>query len=448
MKNIHTLFVTLLLLTANMLTGQAFWATHLPPFTDTLGTYDVEVTNANTAWFLCQRGASGGAEVGRTTDGGVTFYAGTLPLNGIPYTPCMTSTDENTAYVMALQDFGNSVTLKTTDGGQSWQNTNTPWDPVVSWPDFIHAFSPAKICQIGDPRDGEFEIYTTGSGGVGWGRVPGANIPDPLAGEFGWNNCGDFAGNHIWFGTNLGRVYHSANAGLSWEVAQTPLSGVIGGISFADENNGIVAGLYFFEDSITTPLFKTADGGVTWSAITLPISEPYHFYGAPGCVKGTPNIVAGVYTNPPVLGKNQTWLSTDRGDTWKQISDGEIIGWPTFYSPTVGWAGEWGETHPTRVFSYSGSPLVGLFRANQLDVTVSLSPNPAAEMLRLEVRGLDAGDYWLLLNDAQGRLVQKTIVTTAADISQSLDLSGLPGGVFNLTITGATGMVTKQVVKY
>lgn len=457
MKTFSTILLTLLLPIFAQAQAQAqvqsrspVWAAYTP-FTDTLGTCDVEVTNANTAWFLTVN-LDKKAQVARTTDGGATFNVSDLPLQGTatPFTPCMTSADESTAFVMALQNWGNAVTLKTTDGGQTWQNTYTPWDPGVSYPDYIHAFSPTKICQIGDPRNGEYEIYNTLDDGLSWARVDTTNIPAPLPGEYGYNNSGDVVGSHIWFGTNMGRLYHSSDYGYTWEVAPTPLNGV-GGLAFSDENNGIVAGVYGLEDSVTTRLFRTTDGGANWSEITLPISEVYHYYGVPAYIKGTATIVAGVYTNPQPNGKNQTWVSKDRGDTWTPVSDGEMIGWPTYYSSTIGWAGEWGpftpSIHSTRVFKYIGDPLVGLFSPKQLDAEVTLSPNPASDVLRVNVQAQEAGDFWIMLNDTQGKLIKKETSSGISEFEKTLEIKNLPAGTYTLTVSSAKGSLMRKFVK-
>lgn len=441
-----TLLLSLALLTSLNLHAQTW--TSYSPFPDSTGIYDVEITDANTAWFVAFGGTPNVAQVARTTDGGATFNVSELPLTGTPFAPCITSTDASTAYIMALQDWGNAVTLKTTDGGQSWQNVNTPWDPAVSWPDYMHAFSPAKICLIGDPRNGDFEIYTTANGGFVWTPVPGANIPDPLPGEFGFNNCGDAAGNHIWFGTNAGRLYHSTDAGNSWAAVQTPLP-VIGALNFADADHGIISGFYGDPtDTLSTPMFKTDDGGATWTEVTLPVGEIYHVYGVPAYLKGSSILVAGVYTNPEFYGKNQTWISYDRGDSWTQVSDGEIIGWPEFYSSTVGWAGEWGPVdHASRVFKYAGSPLVGLLSPQALDARITLSPNPVAEQLNVRVKIDQPSDFVLLLNDAQGRLIRRLEVSGTAELRQTIDMAALPAGVYVLTVSTPSGALSRQVSK-
>ncbi|MCC6752721.1 MAG: hypothetical protein IT266_01925 [Saprospiraceae bacterium] len=337
------------------------WQTFTPPFRDTLGIYDIIAKGSQTAWFLGFRfGEENTAQIAGTVDGGASFNVVDIPIAGVPYTPCMAITGDSTLYVMALQNWGNAVTLKSTDGGKNWVDTKTPWDPTVSWPDYIHAFSDSLILQIGDPRDGEFEIYRSKDAGASWTRIDGAEIPDPRSGEFGFNNCGDHSGSHIWFGTNQGRLYHSADAGSSWEAIQTPIDG-LGGLSFSDEDHGIIVGTYGIVDSVQTLAFVTEDGGRNWTEISIPVGTIYHYYGVPFYFKNSSVIVATTYTNPQLFGVNQTWVSFDRGANWILYSEGEIAAWPEFTSSRNGWAGEFGPIlpgEPTKVFRYVGQALV------------------------------------------------------------------------------------------
>lgn len=163
--------------------------------------------------------------------------------------------------------------------------------------------------------------------------MPGANIPNPLPGEIGFNNTGDVLDNTIWFGTSEGRIFRSQNAGLTWLVAQTPLPAVTN-VSFSDANNGLVA----VSDLHTTTIAHTADGGTVWTDIT-PISGEFRLLGIE-YIPNTPFILIGITKNSILSGPFETWLCPDRGTTWQQISSGEIIGWPTFLDGNTGWAGE------------------------------------------------------------------------------------------------------------
>jgi photosystem II stability/assembly factor-like uncharacterized protein len=248
--------------------------------------------------------------------------------------------------------------------------------------------------------------------------------------------------------TNRGRVYHSSNAGYNWDVTQTPLD-ALGAISFSDVNHGVVT--YWGVQDGSDHLLSTSDGGATWEDLSLPIAEDYHFYGIPAYLKGTSFLVAGVYTGDPLVGNNQTWVSKDHGNTWTQISEGEIIGWPAFNSPTNGWAGEWGPIiptdHTTRVFKYNGGPLVGIFSPESLNAEVSIGPNPATEWVQLDINGTEPEDYWILLNDLHGRLVQKFEVKSATRYSHTFQLGSLPAAPYMITVSNKKGSSSWPIMK-
>lgn len=447
------LFIFLALFTAINLSAQ--WVSFTPAFPDTIGIVDVEVVSPSIIWAVGVRlgvsdslytfGAGNETYYTVTQDGGATWKTGTVPMGPTPFIANLAATDAGTAYVIGLSNFAEAKTLKTVDGGTTWQVQSSNWDQAISWPDYIHAFSPAKACVIGDPRNGEFEIYNTFNAGQVWQPVAGSNIPDPLPGEFGYNNVGAAVGNTIWFGTSSGRVYRSKNSGGLWEASQTPLP-AIGYISFADSNNGIVTG-GIVPGSIVR-MYNTADGGDTWTEISIvPHGGHFSLFGAT-CIPGEQHLLIGITTESLLSGPNETWISPDRGNSWQQVSSGEIIGWPTFLDKTNGWAGEYQQlSHPTKLFKYSGNPLSGLLTSATLDGTVAIFPNPTADFAEVTVQQTVPSACWCLLNDINGHLLRKFNIAPTAKFSQKVDLTGLPAGTYFITITNEKGSITKQVIK-
>ncbi len=445
----------LLSLLAPVLLSAQAWTTYTPPFGDTIGIADIEVVNENIIWAVGLRygvddslyyyGVGNETYYAVTADGGATWKTGTVPMGPTPFIAGMTATDAGQALVIGLENFGNAKTLKTLDGGTTWTASANNW---ASWPDYIHAFTPAKMCVIGDPRNGEFEIYTSFNAGQVWQPVPGSNIPDPLPGEFGYNNVGDAIGNTIWFGTNVGRIYRSQNSGGSWEVFSTPLGNSFGAMVFSDENNGLATTGYGFASG--AQMYRTTDGGTTWTQLNnLPYNGAYLNFGTAAYIHGEPYIVQGLApgTHSNLTGPYETWISPDRGDTWQQVSTGELIGWPTFIDSTVGWAGEFQQlSHPTRLYKYSGSPLVGLFTPEQLDAQITLSPNPAADVVKIKVQAREAGDFWILLNDHSGKLIRKETVQGQAEFEQTFDIQSFPAGQYTITVSGKEGSVTRKLI--
>lgn len=459
MKILSPFILTILLACTHQLQAQnqTPWKTHVPGFGDTIGIADIHVVSKDVIWAVGVRygvddslyyfGVGNETYFALTTNGGATWKTGTVPMGPTPFIATITATDAGQALVIGLENFGNAKTLKTVDGGTTWQVTPNNWDPVASWPDYIHAFTPAKMTVIGDPRNGEFEIYNTLNAGQVWQPVPGGNIPDPLPGEFGYNNVGAAVGNTIWFGTNLGRIYRSTNSGISWEVFTTPLGATFGSLAFSDTNNGLISRGYGVTSG--AKMFRTGDGGSTWTELTnLPYAGDFFTFGIASYIPNEPFLVQGLTPGGNLTGPYETWISPDRGDTWQQISTGEIIGWPTFLNASVGWAGEFQQlSHPTRLYEYTGSPLVGLFSPNTLQAQISLSPNPASDVLRIQVQDAIAGDYWLLLNDMRGQLIKKITVTNVGDFTEEMTLRGLPAGSYLLTVTGRSGSMMRKVEK-
>ena len=459
-----TLFLPFaLLLSFNFSSAQSFfsdpmWTAYTPPFPDTVGIVDIHVVSENVIWAVGVPFAvddtffhdfTGDITYSAlTTDGGDNWSIHTVPMGDNPFVTNITATDGSTAWVAGLDDSGDSKVLKTTDGGATWIDTDAPFDPNNSWVNYVHAFSSTDIIALGDPIDDEFEIYKSSDGGQTWNKVPDTNIPGAND-EFGLNNRADAVGDHIWFGTNDGRVYRSANRGLNWQASSTNTYSMVA-MSFSDANNGVIADQLTFHpypDGLEANIYHTADGGMTWTNITPPLGN--HAIRITGIeyVPDSAAIVMGISDTSVLTGPFSTWVSLDRGMYWMQVSTGENIVWPTFLNAAVGWAGESQPVdHKTQLFKHN-PPLVGLFSPNQLVAEVSVLPNPASDEVRVHVQARETGDFWVLLNDAQGRLIKKETEDGVSEFDKTFEIKNLPAGTYTLTVTGAKGSLTRKLVK-
>ncbi len=155
---------------------------------------------------------------------------------------------------------------KTTNGGTTWaRQTTASFTNASSFADVVYFWNANTGYCMGDPINGEFEIYTTTNGGTTWTLVPGANIPNPLSGEWGVTGYYSSVGNTTWFGTNLGRIYKSTDNGNNWTVSAIPGWGAkYVQPFFRDALNGLVQDK---TASTTGALVKTTDGGTTWTPV-------------------------------------------------------------------------------------------------------------------------------------------------------------------------------------
>ncbi|HEU5400645.1 MAG TPA: hypothetical protein VFU86_04760 [Terriglobales bacterium] len=178
---------------------------------------------------------------------------------------------------------------------------------------------------VGDPVNGKFQILRTRDGGKNWQYIDSQKIPAALDGEGAFaasNSCIAVNGpRDVWFATGgpAARVFHSADDGDSWTVADTPImhgspSQGIFSIAFRDSLHGVVVGGDYQHTDQTGPnIATTDDGGKTWKLVDAPQQK---FFSSIAFVGGThPGIVV---TGPAVL-----VFSKDDLHTWSvSLPDG------------------------------------------------------------------------------------------------------------------------------
>lgn len=113
----------------------------------------------------------------------------------------------------------------------------------------------------------ETQIVRTNDGGITWYNVTPPDVAETgstvetfiLDNQHAWVQKPDF--NNF---PNNGLLYHTADGGLTWTISSTPFSG--GDLSFIDVNNGwMLADLGVGAGSNAVAVFQTTDGGATWT---------------------------------------------------------------------------------------------------------------------------------------------------------------------------------------
>lgn len=279
----------------------------------------VSVVSDDVAW------ASGGrGTVIRTTDGGDTWRALTVPGGEALDFRDVDAVDARTAYLMSIGNGPASRIYKTTDGGATWtrQFQNEEADAFFDAMAFSDA---AHGVAVSDSVAGQFVILTTSNGGDNWTRVPADRLPAALSNEgyfaASGTNVTTFGRTHIWAGTGAAaraRVLRSTDAGATWQIADTPLpagqSAGIYSIAFRDAMNGVVVGGdYAKETEQSHNIAVTRDGGATWTRVTRADGTPAlgGFRSAVAYVRGTTTWIA--------VGPSGTDISHDDGRTWAPV---------------------------------------------------------------------------------------------------------------------------------
>jgi photosystem II stability/assembly factor-like uncharacterized protein len=225
----------------------------------------------------------------RTTDGGNSWQPAQVPgAEALDFRDVEAFTAD-LAYLLGAGPGEHSRIYKTTNAGKSWtlqftnQNPKGFFDCMAFW-DENHGIA------VGDPvadNSGKlkFELISTQDGGKNWKAL--SDTPSALEGEGAFAASGTCiavqGAANVWFATGgkAARVFHSANAGKSWTVADTPIihgpdsTGVFS-IAFRDAIHGVIAGGdYKHPDQDGPNLAFTTDGGLTWTL--SPISPQKYF---------------------------------------------------------------------------------------------------------------------------------------------------------------------------
>jgi len=395
---------------------------------------DVEVVDANTVWATIEYLNLQNVKVynkhfAKTTDGGTTWKIDSI--NVTPSSLCISNIWPISANVCYVAMYNNAVgadkggIFKTTDGGTTWtKQTSAAFSGVNSFPDWVYFINANDGVALGDPDGGYFEIYTTSNGGANWARVPQANIPANVSAEYGSTNNFSHVGNHIWFATTKGKVYHSADNGLNWTSANSGLPTVtesIDDIAFTDAQHGIV--------SKYNQLSRTNDGGATWNVI--PHTGTFFtqdFDAVPG---------SDIYISSgqsPATGYGTSY-SNDNGSTWQILdtasaTSNALHSGVDFLNTSVGYTGafiSFGLT--TGAYKYNGTILgVDDLKISSNDF-LKLYPNPAKNFMSFDV--LVGENITVTILDVLGNVVLKEGYSAS---NNTINVSGLSNGIYTIAL--------------
>ncbi|MEO6068359.1 MAG: oxidoreductase [Gemmatimonadales bacterium] len=264
--------------------------------------------------------ASGsGGVVLHTRNGGTTWKLDTIPGATSLFLVDVWAADANRAWVVGTDFSGGYAAIHhTADGGHTWTKQ---WElrHADAFLDGITCFSRRHCLALGDPMEGNYLLLVTRDAGRSWQRVDVSSLPPRLEGEAAFAASGTeitSRRNTVWFVTGGGhhaRVWRSRDRGWHWDVHETPLTAGVSaglfGIAMENDRRGLATGGdYRLPADSAANLFRTTDGGVTWTVAgrTIPIGVRW------GITTGGP----GRYLATAPTG---TGLTRDGGVTWSAI---------------------------------------------------------------------------------------------------------------------------------
>lgn len=233
-------------------------------------------------------------------------------------------------HLVALVNWGKEASGFSTDEGVTWQRFDTapPCTANCKLGGGIAVSEPNDIVWAQNNNGG---VFYTKDGGATWrsARMPGL----PAVGETGWG-WAHYLNRHIvaadkatpgtFYAYNYLRgIYRSHDGGDTWTLVRSGEIGHWTGFNATLRGVPGIAGHLFFTAGRqsgphpgTEPLWRSKDGGATWTP--LKVREAYTFgFGAPATTGGYPTIfVAGF-----VDGVWGVWMSTDEGASWVRLAN-------------------------------------------------------------------------------------------------------------------------------
>jgi photosystem II stability/assembly factor-like uncharacterized protein len=322
----------------------------------------------------------------RTLDGGDNWSS--TPLDTDWWVSSFQALNADTLWISTISQSGTSAGYpktairKSTDGGQTWmQNTLIPF-VTTDYCDFVHFFNDTDGVAFGDVNNGAWEVFYTTDGGVEWNTAD--SISAPLSGEMGLENSQYVFGDYIWVASSQGRIFFTHDKGHNW------LAATIGAFSYPDGFRiafyNMLEGLavrYNMNTSLASYVYRTHDGGKTWSQISHN-GPVYQSYPAGGLfiVPGSNIVIA----NGGGSSYNGSVFSADSGATWTAIDftnrygalDGK--GWNTL------WAGQYSNTIGVGGVAKWDGAFLGI-KELSLNADFLIYPNPCNGKLNISCSG-------------------------------------------------------------
>lgn len=359
------------------------------------------------------RTATGGV-IEATTDGGATWtvqYQGpdavlalafADPLHGWAIAVPAASISACSALPSPGQLAG-QVLLATTDGGHTWAavDTDAAGIDALSFSGAEHGFAGRTGCPGSTPPGAAGcggGLLRTTDGGRTWQAVPsadppvgGAGLPLPVlavtaAGANLWAlEAGPTGGTSPAGPAGAARVMASADGGASWSPGGTlPLAdpgegaGAVGALAFSSAAVGYASvyalGSCAMAGCGVNAVFRTADGGASWSVVTA--GQPRCNFARPALAATSAEALVARGVNLAACAGPQTTLvrSTNGGATWNAATTWSELGPVRLLAPPGGAATFWAVSGPALLRSADGG-------ATWAQVLPAPAPTAAVEFL-------------------------------------------------------------------
>jgi hypothetical protein len=228
----------------------------------------------------------------------------------------------------------------------------------------------------------------------------------------------ELLGTNLWMNV-AGQMLHTPDMGQTWTISPAP---TFWDMSFRDAQHGLAYG-----SGAGQPLYRTADGGTTWSLVSATGLRRLRDLTA---IPGTPGTYLSVGSTLIAGDRPGTAISYDDGQTWQDLG-----GTISLDCVTANQSGQAWSTDSYNVYQLAAVPLA---TSRQRVAEWAVYPNPTTGRIHLP----GAGAYRMVsLYDALGR---QCYTASLGPTEKTIDLEGVKDGVYSLRLSGGTAMAQEQ----
>jgi photosystem II stability/assembly factor-like uncharacterized protein len=341
---------------------------------------------------------------------------------------CIDFFDENVGYIGC-----NTAILKTVDGGNSWTSTNVS-DFLVNgfaFPSGTVGYYGAnnnvvrKTTNQGDtwtlqnPNVDPFGIMSLSFPDVSTGYAVGSAgvVRKTTNGGTTWTTQNASAGlsdlQEVHFFNTLeglcigedGKIRRTTNGGTSWSLVSSGTSENLYDMFFVDASTGYISGA-------NGTILKTTNGGQSWTAQTSGTTEWLYAICFKNALEGIAGASGGLILR-----------TSNGGATWVQEEIGVFLG--TMHINDLIYKNGRYIAVGDQGRMATDQPLVGIEEEEQAGPMITISPNPASDLITVNIRNAKERAFGFYIYNSVGELMMSGSMNSD---QQRIDVGELPAG--------------------
>ncbi|PLX03378.1 MAG: hypothetical protein C0595_07305 [Marinilabiliales bacterium] len=199
--------------------------------------------------------------------------------------------------------------------------------------------------------------------------------------------------------------------------------------------------------------FKTVSNEVTVTVNPLPIidllPDGYQYYSQDtikACVRDSVNLDAGHIGNPANM--NYLWSNSATSRKLNVTTNGSWIDFQTYSVEVENPITLCAETSEITIFFDFNECEIGVEEISSLSENISIIPNPTSGVINLNIKNLN-GEIDITISDVTGKTIfnKENLQLDNSDLTQHIDLSKNPAGVYIIKIKHLTGDYFARIIK-